>query len=331
MLKLINFSTHESDLDRFSRDHSMISQFLKKHEMDGLELIQHSPWDEDVIPSSMIQGLHMRFWPMWLDFWRNDESKLMKIFGEKSVCSHYYGGESREATVEQYRKELEVANKLDVKYVVFHVSHVLLEDCYTYSFNYTDNEIVEAFIEMMNEVLEGFQPNFDILFENLWWPGLTMLDPKIARRLMEEIDYPNKGFMLDIGHLMNTNKGLNKEEEATDYILQVLKGLEDMAIHIKGIHLNSSLSGEYVKKKIKSYKGCDGQGNFFERYIEAFSHIAQIDRHIPFCHSSIKKVVDYVNPQYLVYEFIARSLNELDEYIKEQNRALQMDSSSILT
>ncbi|WP_303863949.1 TIM barrel protein [Alkalibaculum bacchi] len=319
----MNFSTHPSDLDKFSGDYNKIKQFLKKHAMHGLELIQYSPWNDGVIPSSMIHGLHMRFWPMWLDFWRNDKSKLIKQFGEKSTWVHYYGGESRDAIIEHYQKELKDACAMGAKYVVFHVCHVQLEHSYTYSFDYTDSEIIEAFIEMINEVLEGFEPSFDLLLENLWWPGLTMLDKKNSTRLMERIKYPNKGFMMDIGHLMNTNKELKREEEATDYILEVLDSLEDLAVNIKGIHLNSSLSGEYVKREIASYKGHDYKGDFFNRYVKAFSHISQIDRHTPFTHPSIKKVIDYVRPQYLVYEFISESLNELDKYIKEQDRALE--------
>lgn len=324
MLKLINFSTHPSDLDRFAGDHNKIKQFLTKHELNGLELIQYSPWNNSVIPSSMIQGLHMRFWPMWLDFWREDKSKLVKQFGEKSACVHYYGGESKDTIIEQYRNELGAASTMGAKYVVFHVSHVQLEHSYSYSFDYTDSEIIEAFIELINEVLEGFEPSFDLLLENLWWPGLTMLDKKIAERLMEGIKYPNKGFMLDIGHLMNTNKELKGEEEATDYILEVLEGLEDMSCNIRGIHLNSSLSGEYVKKEIAFFSEYDHKENFYDRYLKAFSHISQIDIHVPFTHPSIKKVIDYVSPQYLVYEFLSKSLNELDEYIKDQDRALEV-------
>ena len=51
-------------------------------------------------------------------------------------------------------------------------------------------------------------------------------------------------------------------------------------------------------------------------------HISKIDRHVPFTDPSIKRIVDFINPQYLVYEFITDSFKELEQYIETQNRAL---------
>ncbi len=323
MLKLMNLSTHSSDMDKFEGDYSRIQQFLKRHELHGLELIQQDQWNAGVILPSMIVGLHMRFWPIWLDFWKNDKKELARQFGEEAVYTHYYGGSTKKAIVEHYRSELKTAGSMGVEYVVFHVSHVQLEHCYNYRFSYDDGDVVEAFIEMINEVFDGVNASFDLLLENLWWPGLTLLDRKIAARLMEGIRFPNKGFMLDIGHLMNTNRELAGEEEAVGYILEVLDRLEDLSVSIEGIHLNSSLSGEYVKREIRSYEEHPDKESFFDRYLKAFSHISKIDRHIPFTHPSIKKVIQYVNPQYLVYEFAAESLNELDKCMEMQNRVLQ--------
>lgn len=228
MLKLMNFSNHPSDLDKFAGDYSRIMQFLKKHELHGLEIIQHSAWDEGIIPPYMIVGLHMRFWPIWLDYWRNDKNELIRQFGEEADYMHYYGGDSRSAIIDHYRSELKTACTMGAQYVVFHVSHVQLEHCYNYRFSYNDHDIVEAFIEMVNEILDGMDASFDLLLENLWWPGLTLLNKKIAARLMDGIRYPNKGFMLDIGHLMNTNVELKTEEEAVDYIIEVLDKLDEI-------------------------------------------------------------------------------------------------------
>ncbi|KPU43330.1 endonuclease 4 [Oxobacter pfennigii] len=322
MLKIVNFSIHPSDSDKFSGDSNRIMQFLKSHELDGLEVIQHYDWEADVIPPSMIIGLHMRFWPIWLDFWRNDKNELINQFGDKTVYTHYYGGGSRSAIIDHYRKELKTAEEMGAQYVVFHVCHAQLEHCYNYKFTYSDYEVADAFIEMINEVMEGSDAKFLLLLENLWWPGLTFLDKNIAERLMDKITYPNKGFMLDTGHLMNTNLELRDEEEAVAYIMKVLKGLGEMAGHIKGIHLNSSLSGEYVKNQIACAGEADCSKGFFDRYIKAFSHISKIDRHMPFTHPSINAVIDFVKPQFLIHEFITSTLEEWDEYINTQNDIL---------
>jgi hypothetical protein len=318
----MNISNHSYDLDRFSGDCTKIQGFLDRHNLQGLEMIQTSQWNKEVLPPCMIYGLHMRFWPIWLDLWRNNKAELMRQFGDADSYIHYYGGGSRDAIMEYYRNEIKTACDMDADYVVFHVSHLQLEHCYNYRFTYNDDEIIEAFIEMINELLDGIPAEFELLLENQWWPGLTLLDKNIANRLMRDIHYKNKGFMLDIGHLMNTNIELTSEVEAVSYILNMLENLEELASCIKGIHLNSSLSGEYVKSQLK--ENCyDPEESFFNRYCKVLEHISKIDMHIPFAHPSIKKVIDFVNPKYLVYEFLTESFGELERYVMEQNRVLE--------
>lgn len=322
MLRLMNISNSTYDLNRFSNDYCMIKKFLDNHFLNGLEMIQCDQWSEKSIPSSMIKGLHMRFWPIWLDFWRNDIKELLRQFGSEDQYISYYGGKTRDSIMNYYRNEIKTACDIGVKYIVFHVSHVQLEHCYNYEFTYTDEEIIDAFIEMINELLDGINAHFDLLLENQWWPGLTLLDKGIANKLLKGIKYNNIGFMLDIGHMMNTNTELRSEEEAVNYILKVLKILGETSAYIKGIHLNSSLSGEYVKKQIKDYTCGNTNDNFFDRYIKSFAHIAKIDTHRPFMNTSINCVIDFVKPKYLVYEFITNSYEELEQYISQQNRVL---------
>lgn len=49
-------------------------------------------------------------------------------------------------------------------------------------------------------------PHVALLFENLWWPGLTLKNPKLVAKLLKNVKHPNLGIMLDLGHLMNTNQ-----------------------------------------------------------------------------------------------------------------------------
>lgn len=323
MLKLINFSNDPWDLDKFNKDCSKIEGFLEKHGMDGIELIQGHMPEENIIPLSMVVGVHLSFWPIWLDFWREDEKELLRQFDDENSWKQYYRAASKNEFVNNYRNELKAAINLGAQYVVFHVSHVQLEHCYNYKFSYCDDEVVEAFIEMMNEILFGMDTKLMVLFENHWYPGLTYLNKDVAKRLMTEINYQNKGFVLDIGHLMNTNIELKTEQEAAEYMLEVLKNLDELSDNIKVIHLNSSLSGEYVKKEILPGGKYNQSDSFFNRYLSSFSHIGKIDNHVPFTHSSIKNIIDYVKPNYIVYEFSASSLEILDKYIETQNDILQ--------
>lgn len=332
MLKLVNYALFGAEFDPNHGQHSAIRQLMDKHNLHGLEVIQYDDWhacDVSTLPSN-ITGLHMRFWPIWLDFWREDREELLKQFGEEEAYTQYYGGASKMALVEYYRKELQVAETLGVKYVVFHVCHVQLEHCYNYQFSYSDGEVAEAFIELLNQALAGLNLNFEILFENVWWPGFNMLDQTIAAKLMNEVQYAHKGFMLDVGHLMNTNLELKSEEEAVVHMLTVLDQLGDLSQHIRGIHLHSSLSGDYVKQAMAKVWEHDLNQDFFQRYVGSFEHIGQIDGHVPFKHNAIQKLIGRVQPQYLVCEFAAASLEVLDRYLEEQSAALAISGIPLI-
>ncbi|NTV89378.1 MAG: TIM barrel protein [Clostridiales bacterium] len=322
MKKLMNFSVDPYDLDKFCHDSGRLAGFLEKHGLDGLEMFQYGNWDDSVVPNRMIIGSHTSFWPIWLDFWKGDTEALDRQFGSSEALEEYYRCRSRDELVENYRRELRKADALGAEYVLFHVSHTEIEHCYTYSYPYTDSMVIDAFVDMINSIMEGIDADFQLLFENHWYPGLTFRNNAVSKRLLEEINYPRKGFVLDIGHLMNTNTGLESEEAASVYILDTLCEMGELRRHIKVIHLNSSLSGEYVKESIKKNNLYDHSLSFNEKYVRLYGHIAKIDTHVPFRHPSIRKVIEYVNPEYLVYEFAASSLDMLDDFMKAQNLAL---------
>lgn len=322
MIKTFNLSAHPYDLSKFNNDISELENFILKHKMDGIELIQNLEWSEDILPARLIKGLHMRFWPMWLDFWKGDKVALNTKFGDEKQWVDFYGSSDRNVLIEYYKKELQLAADIGVKYVVFHVGNVEPEHCFSYDFSYNSDEVISAAIEMINEILDGMDIQFDFLMENLWWPGLNMLEENMLDKLLTGIHYKNKGIMLDIGHLMNTNITLESEAQAVEYILDTLNKLGSRISYIKGIHLNSSLSGEYVKNFIGKAPPFTQTQSFMERYIEAYKHILNIDRHVPFSSSTIINVINKINPDYLVYEVLTDEIETLEKFITLQNKVL---------
>lgn len=322
MKKLMNFSVDPYALDKFGNDSSRLEAFMEKHRLDGLEMIQYANWDNSMVPSRLIVGNHSCFWPMWLDFWTGDQDALLRQFGSKATMEEYYCCGSRDGLVRNYRAELMKASALGVEYVLFHVSHVEIEHSYTYDYPYTDVTVTDAFIDMMNKITDGIDADFQLLFENHWYPGLTFLNNNVSQRLMDEIKYPKKGFVLDTGHLMNTNLDLESEKEAVDYILAVLRNMGDLKDSIKVIHLNSSLSGKYVRETLKNKNQYNSALTFNDRYAHVYSHISKIDTHFPFRHPSICKVIELIKPEHIVYELAADSLEMLDTFISEQNLVL---------
>ena len=147
-----------------------------------------------------------------------------------------------------------------------------------------------------------------------------MTDPELVRYFIENIEYKNKGIMLDTGHLLNTNLDINNEEEGIEYLIETINNLGDMKDYIKGIHLSKSLSGKYVKEQIEKYKNKDI--DYSEVNNEIIYHILNIDEHKPFTNNKINNLIEMINPKFLVYEFITTSLEELSNFIKIQDKVL---------
>ena len=322
MVKLINLSTYSHDIQMFNYDQNKIINFLQKNGMDGIELLNPIMWDENIIPRRLVKGVHLRYYPAWFDFWKGNREALLKQFKTMDDVEKYYGGINRESIIEYYKKEIRAADKIGAEYVVFHVSHVQLEHIYNYKFTYSDLEIIDAAVELINEIFKGLNTNVKLLFENLWWPGLTMLNKDMAYRMLGKVNYSNKGFMLDTGHLMNTNYYIENETQAVEYILNTTNNLGELKSFIKGIHLNCSLSGAYVMEEINKNNNIESMFNSRKTYGNAYSHVLNIDQHKPFRDKSVSKIIEFIKPEYVVYEFITSSLAQLEQYIKIQDEAL---------
>lgn len=320
MKKLVNFSTCKSDLDRFNNEKEKIRQFMKSINVDGIELIGVCYLDENIMPCELIESIHLRYYPTWLDFWRGDKKEVLRQLKNEENIKMTYGGMTKQAIVEDYRKEIRKAEEFGASYMVFHVSHVQLEHVYNYDFTYTDEEVVDATIELVNEIFKDFPCTIPILFENLWWPGLTMLDKSLVKKLLDEVKYEHKGLMLDTGHLINTNLDIKTENQAIDYILEKIENLGELKDYIKAIHLNYSLSGEYTKNKIVEYK--KNPPTFEEMYTRIFDHVLSIDQHMPFTSKRVQEIVNAINPEFVVYELITNSPCQLAKYVDTQNNAL---------
>ena len=110
--------------------------------------------------------------------------------------------------------------------MVFHVAEVTLRESYTYRYKYTNRQVIDAAIEVINTLMSERDYSFDFLVENLWFSGLTMKEPANTRRLIEGIEYEKKGIMLDVGHYMNTNTRLRTPARWTSTCPSWRKDLE---------------------------------------------------------------------------------------------------------
>ena len=236
------------------------------------------------------------------------------VTGVHCCCSGDWIASDRQKLIEGYRRDLDYATRMGAEYVVFHVVQVDDEEGITYKLKHTDREVIEEAADFINELLDGQKYDFWFLMENLWWPGLTFLHPEDTQILLDRVHYEKKGFMLDTGHFLHTNLDLETQEEGVTYIQKMLDAHRNMMSYIKGIHLQQSLTGDYVKKWLQSAHELPKDP--MERFCKVYEHIFQIDRHEPFTAEGVEDLVRRIDPLYVTYEYITRSREELSAYLR---------------
>ncbi|EKX99803.1 TIM barrel protein [Selenomonas sp. oral taxon 138] len=319
MLTLTNLSNADCDVENLLQNSSdTLAEVLCTHRLDGIEFMLCAPWDRTMFPAAYIKGVHLMFWPSWLDFWRGDRAALLEEFGsEENVCS-YYGSLHVADWVEAWKENLRQAAECTPHYVVFHVAHNRTSEMYTRAFSASDEDVIRATIELVNEIAIEIPQGCRLLFENLWWPGLTFRQPHLAALLLEQVNYADTGFMLDTGHLMNTNLNLKSEAEGAAYVLKVYRELGEVGRRIYGVHLHQSLSGVYTREMMRRHQGTHRSLS----WREGMDYVLHVDRHEPFRTEAARWILDTVQPDYLVHEFLQHSRVDLDQKLRMQRFAL---------
>ncbi len=278
-----------------------ISNKVKEVGLDGLELIADPDNLADDIPLSLVKGYHMTFYVDWLDFWRQDETALMRKFGSWDTVNEVYRGTKPEDLLRHFREDLALGIRLKAPYMVFHVSDVSLEEGYTYRWLHSDMEVLDGAIEFINLLLDGVEPTFDFLVENQWWPGFTFTDPAKTEYLLSHIHYPRVGIMLDTGHLMNTNWLIKNQWEGIKYTLEMIERHGELSKSIYGLHFHQSVSGAYCRKTVGKLPK-DFPLPYNDEFSRSYAHILEIDRHRPWTAEECTMILDRIQPKYLTHE-----------------------------
>lgn len=322
MKKLFHLSTTRKYLEWFEDDWQKIKGFVDKHHLYGIELGLTDDYEISKIPDGIVEGVHLKFYPMWLEFWQGDLEKVKALLGSEEQIQSYYGGMNKQVLIDAYKSQFEKAKAIGAKYMVFHVCHIRTEDSFTWEFEYTDRQVMEATLELVNEVFVG-EEGPALLFENLWWPGLTYTDPELAKWFIEQVNYKNKGYLVDTSHLILTNSDLGREKECYAYIKKIIDELGDTAQWIKGVHLNKTLPRHYMRQnhkylleKYQKTKDPKMKQNILKQ------HIQKLDPHQPFDTPEAQLILDVIKPEFCVYETNPSTIYELSYFIKRQNIAL---------
>lgn len=314
----INLTTSSDDMNRFNTTDDLLKLMSG---VDGIELMCFENDTRGIIPKERVTGLHMSYFPYWVDFWNGNHAALDKEFGDRETWIKHYGGSTRDAVIRRYRKDLDDAHRWGAEYVVFHVSDATIEETFTLDYHRSDEEVIDAAIEMLNELLVSEDGSLIFLVENLWQPGLRFTRPEMTERLLNGIAYPNKGIMLDTGHLLHTDTKLRTQEEGLAYINSLLDAHRELCRYIRGIHLNQSLTGEYCEA-VRKAPPILGK-TYRERTWQMFLHAFAVDKHEPFTCAGVRELVNRIGPEYLTFEFITTDSAQHRRYIELQLEALK--------
>lgn len=317
MKKQINMTDSDCDLGRFSSREELLALL---DGFDGLELMCFGEDISEKIPAGRVIGVHTVSLPFWYDFWTGNTRRCLEELGDEETLKNYYGGSGQEVLLAHYRRDIRAAERLGAKYMVFHVSDCTAEETMSGKFAHTDEEVTDAFCDILNRLFPEDWAGPEILVENLWQPGFTFLDPAMTKRLMDGIRCRRKGIMLDTGHLMNTDTALRTPAEATAYIDRLLDKHGDLCRHIRGVHLNLSLSGEYAEY-VKTHLP-DLSGSYEERSRILFEYIFKKDQHRPYIGGGVETLIERIRPEYLTLEFITKDIEEHRAFIRKQKEAL---------
>ena len=296
---------YEKQIDAYP---GKLKGYLDDNKLQGVELNVYAdkPYEEDF--RGLATGVHLRYWPMWLEFWNSNGKNLP----DNPIAVSYAIKEcNNEEWLQTIRRNIKAAIVCEPEYLVWHVSDCLMEEIYYRHFKHSDADVIEGTIEVFNEIVDVIPPNVQVLFENLWWPGLTLKNPAVAERLLTGVKHKNVGFMLDTGHLMNTNWQLTTEQEAVKYVIETAAELGELKCYIKGLHLSCSLSGEYQRGSVGEVPKSLTIG-------ELMKHIGMIDEHKVFQQADLRPLIEFIEPEYVNHELYYDTMEHLSSLLKIQ-------------
>ena len=282
----MNFSMDQDDLGRYANA-ADLRHFYESFSLSGLEVMPLGDDPQHLVEKDMVVGVHLRCITDWMDL---DQEMLLA----------------------HYRRDLDYARRMQAEYVVFHVTQVSYGESLTYEMRHSDAEVVDAAAAFINKLLDGQDYPFWFLMENLWWPGLNMLDADITSRLLSKVHYAKKGIMLDTGHFMNNHYHLQTPEDAIVCLNQMFDAHEPLLPMIRSMAFFAGedfVLSRFFRKETEE-----------QRVIELFTEaIAQKQEHT----SDIAAVLNEVGQQLEQFALQLEALKQTQEQIKEQYEYLQ--------
>lgn len=302
------------------KDRADMDSFINECKCDGVEVIRGGDDDTDIYCPENVVGVHLYFYPNWLDFWNNDVESLERHFGSREIWENYYRATNREEFLKPYQADMDYAEAMGVEYAVFHINDVSNEEILNYEWEHTNKQVITAAAEIINELTRGRNYHFRLLLENLFTPGMMLLNPSETELMLSLVDYENKGIVMDTGHLMCAPQNITNEEQGIDFVLNTVKKHGELAHYIKALHMHKSTTGDYVAELKK--QTIIPEKDFYDRWAQAYNVILNIDRHQPFTNPRAQEIIDLVQPEFVCHELSAKTRAEKLEKVLIQMKTL---------
>lgn len=319
MKHIVNVVSENEWLKEY-KDRADMDRFIKDCLCDGVEVIRGGEDTTDIYCKDNVIGVHLYFYPNWVDFWNNDIPMLEKQFGKRDVWEGYYRAKNREEFLLPYRADMDYAEKMGAEYAVFHVNDISNEEIFTYEWVHTNEQVIRAAAQVVNELTRGKDYHFKLLFENLFTPGMTLLNPHETELMLSLTDYDNKGLLMDTGHLMCAPQNIVDEEQGIDFVLDTVKKHGVLGKYFEALHLHKSTSGNVIAglrdKKIVPKE------DFYDKFAQSYAIILDIDQHRPLTSPRAKEILELVEPEYVIHEVSARSREEKLKNVLTQMKSL---------
>lgn len=302
------------------KDRADMESFIKACKCDGVEVIRGGEDNTGIYCPENVVGVHLYFYPNWLDFWNMDLESLERHFGSRDIWESYYRATNREEFLKPYQEDMDYAEAMGAEYAVFHINDVSNEEILNYEWEHTNKQVITAAAEIINALTKGKNYHFKLLLENLFTPGMTLLDSKETELMLSLVEYENKGIVMDTGHLMCAPQNITEEEQGIDFVLQTVKNHGELAHYIKALHLHKSTTGDFVANLKK--QTIIPEKDFYDRWTQSYNVILQIDRHQPLTSPRAAEILELVQPEFVCHEISAKNRTEKFEKMLIQMKAI---------
>ena len=301
MEHLYSISAYDFDTDEYGGISEALSG-IGRSGADGIELLT-GYFEPDAAFDGITKGVHLPYATDWYSPWTGDTGYIDRVSPENIRYRSY--GRSKEEMIDTVRSAVLYASSLSPAYGVFHASNTRMEEVMSFSHRDSDEDVLMAVTELLNGVARTFpggEPPFRILLENLWWPGLTLMDDSGYRSLERELEFGNWGICLDTGHLMNRLGHCREEGESIRDVLRIVRSYpRAMKERIGTIHLHMSLSADYRERCMKECTNFEMTDDD-EAMDKAYKHVCSIDQHRPFTDRMCTDIVNILGPDHVTHE-----------------------------